>query len=300
MVALSGVLCALVTPLTPTGEVDLAGLDRLLDRVVRGGVAGICPVGSTGEGSRLTAEQRATVVARVRDRVPAELPVIPTPGVANPPGIPAEIDRCAELGADAALVPPPPHYALTDAELRDFYRRLADTAALPVVIYNFPKLTGVPVPVEVVRAVAGHERIAGIKDSGRDFEYTTAVRYATAEAPGFALLTGSDTMLLATVLIGGAGAVCGSANLVPELGRDLYAAAVAADLTRARVLQRQLFNVVAAARAAGFPAGWKAALELAGVCAATPAAPAAPLTGDRLEALRGKLTALGVPLSPTG
>lgn len=294
MVELSGVLCALVTPLTPAGEVDLAGLDRLLDRVVRGGVAGVCPVGSTGEGSRLTAAQRARVVARVRDRVPAGLPVVPTPGVANPPGIPAEIDRYAELGADAVLVPPPPHYALGGAELRDFYQRLADTAALPVVIYNFPNLTGVPVPVDVVRAVAGHDRIAGIKDSSRDFEYTTAVRYATADAPGFALLTGSDTMLLATVLIGGAGAVCGSANLVPELGRDLYAAAAAADLPRARVLQQRLFAVVAAARAAGFPTGWKAALELAGVCPATPAAPAHPLAGPALEALHDQLTALGV------
>lgn len=294
MVNLSGVLCALVTPLTPAGELDGAGLDRLLDRVLAGGVDGVCPVGSTGEGSRLTAETRAAVVARVRQAVPAGLPVIPSPAVANPPGIGAEIDRYAQLGADAVLVPPPPHYALPDADLRDFYRRLADTAALPVVIYNFPKLTGVPVPVGVVGELAGHERVIGIKDSSRDFEYTTAVRYATAEAPDFAVLTGSDTMLLATVMIGGAGAVCGSANLVPGLVRDLYAAAVAADLPRARALQQRLFSVVTAVRTAGFPAGWKAALDLAGVCSATPAAPASPVTGAALGALREQLTQLGV------
>lgn len=293
MSALSGVLCALATPLDADGRLDAAGLERLVERVLRGGVSGICPAGSTGEGSRLTAEQRAALVEQVRKQVPAGLPVVPAPGVSNPAGIPAEIEQYARLGADAVLVPPPPYYPLSVADLCGYYTKLADASPLPIVIYHFPNLLGVGVPVETVREVAAHPRIAGLKDSGRDFEYTAAVRYATAHLPDFALLTGSDTMLLATVLIGGAGTIAASANLVPELGCELYAAARDADLPRGRELQRRLFEVIDAVRAVGAPAGWKAALALAGICGAAPAPPAAPVTGGALTALRDRLTALG-------
>jgi dihydrodipicolinate synthase/N-acetylneuraminate lyase len=117
----------------------------------------------------------------------------------------------------------------------------------------------------VVAALAGHRQIVGIKDSRRDLEYTQAVLYASAGAD-FAVLTGSDTLLLATITLGGAGAVVGSANLVADPGTAVYDAALMGDLVTARPLQQRLFEVVSAVRAAGFPTGWKAALELAGIC----------------------------------
>jgi 4-hydroxy-tetrahydrodipicolinate synthase len=145
----------------------------------------------------------------------------------------------------------------------------------------------------VVAALAGHPRVVGIKDSSRDLEYTQAVLYASAGAD-FAVLTGSDTLLLATVVLGGAGAVVGSANLVADLGMAVYDATLRGDLATARPLQQRLFEVVSAARAAGFPTGWKAALELAGICSALPAPPASPVSADTMAALRDRLVELGV------
>jgi len=289
-----GVYCALVTPLTESGELDLDGLDRLIERVLQGGVTGISPVGSTGEGSRLTAEQRHRVVERVRESVPADLPVIAAPSTAVPPRIADEISALADLGSDAVLLAPPMAYALGDRDVRSYYETIADSSALPIVMYHIPQLTGVPVTPAVVGELAGHERIVGIKDSSRDFDNFQLFCYAAAGAAQFSVFTGSDTQLLAAVAAGGAGTIAASANVVPELGVQLYQAARDQDWPTARALQQRLHGVVAAARAAGYPTGWKAALEICGVCPAHPAPPALPPEPERVAALRTRLRELEV------
>lgn len=291
---LAGVYCALVTPLDTDGSVDDAGLERLIGRVVDGGVAGVCPAGSTGEGMRLSAEQRVSLLRRVRALVPVDLTVIPSPSSAHPPATIEEIRSFAAEGADAVLVSPPASYRLAADDVLRFYTTLADQSPLPIVLYHIPDLMGVGVPAEVAARLAGHPRVIGLKDSSRQFEYSEEVLYATREAE-FSLLTGSDTMLMATVLHGGTGAVAASANLVPDLGCALYRAAAGADWEEAGRLQERLFQVVAAVRQAGGAApGWKAALALAGVCSPDPAPPAGPVSGPALGRLRARLADLEV------
>jgi|SRR5665213_530706 len=294
VIRLEGVMCALVTPMHPTGEVDLEGLERLVQRVVDGAVTGICPVGSTGEGPRLTAQQRHAVVGRVRALVPDGFPVIPSPASAVPARTAEDVEALAALGCHAVLVAPPSGYLLDDDDVRRFYEDLAARSPLPIVMYNFPALTRVRIAPAVVAKLAHHERIIGVKDSSRELEYTQAALYASAGTSDFAVLTGSDTMLVATLMVGGSGAIVASANLVPALGVAVYEATVEEDWPRARELQRTLFEVVSAARAAGFPAGWKAALDMAGVCAPYPAPPASPVTGEALAVLRERLEELEV------
>ena len=291
---LAGVYCALVTPLDGSGALDDAGLERLADRVVRGGVAGVCPAGSTGEGMRLSAEQRISLLRRVRALVPPGLTVIPSPSSTHPPATAEEIWAFAGEGADAVLVAPPASYRLADDDLFRFYDTLAEQSPLPIVMYHIPDLMGVGVPAKVAARLAGHPRIIGLKDSSRQFEYTEEVLYATA-GTGFSVLTGSDTMLVATLLHGGTGAIAASANLVPDLGCAVYRAAARQDWEEAGRLQERLFHVVAAVRQAGGAApGWKAALGLAGVCSPQPAPPAGPVTGPALDRLRERLAELEV------
>lgn len=293
-ISLRGILCALVTPMDTGGEVDYDGLERLVEHVVRGGVSGICPVGSTGEGSRLSAEQRYGVVKRVRSLAPPDLPVIPAPSTSVPAQVDADIEALASLGADAVLLAPPAAYLLGDDDVLVYYTGAATRSPLPIIVYNFPALTRVQISPRVAGELAQHERIAGLKDSSRDMEYTQSVLYETAAAADFVVLTGSDTLLLATLAAGGAGAIAGSANCVPRLGADLFRAASAGDWALARTLQERLFQVVSAARAAGFPCGWKAALELSGICSAQPAPPALPVRGEPLSRLRARLAELEV------
>ncbi|MGH2949693.1 MAG: dihydrodipicolinate synthase family protein, partial [Solirubrobacteraceae bacterium] len=203
------------------------------------------------------------------------------------------LEELAARGAAAALVAPPAYYPLSDGDVLGFYERLADRSPLPLLLYNMPALTKISIAPAVVAALSAHPRVAGIKDSSRDLEYLTAVRYATGE--GFAVLTGSDSLLLASMVLGADGAIAASANLAPELGCTLYRHAAAGEIEAARAAQRRVFELVSACRAGPFPAGWKAALELAGVCEGHLAAPATPLEGEPRERLRARLTELGLP-----
>jgi dihydrodipicolinate synthase/N-acetylneuraminate lyase len=288
----SGMLVALVTPLDRRGELDERGLERILDRALAAGVSGVCPVGSTGEGPRLGRARRLEVVDAVVRRVGDRVPVIPAPAVETLDGGAAELEELAARGAAAALVAPPAYYPLSDSDVLAFYERLADRSPLPLLLYNMPALTKISLAPGVVGALALHPRVAGIKDSSRDLEYLTAVRYATGD--GFAVLTGSDSTLLASMAVGADGAIAASANLAPELGCALYRHAAAGELEEARAAQRRVFELVRACRVGPFPAGWKAALELAGLCEGHLAAPAGPLTGEPHERLRARLIGLGL------
>lgn len=290
----SGVMVALVTPLDADGHLDEASLERVVERVVAGGVRGVCPTGSTGEGARLTAAQRLAVTRRVRALAPAGVPVLPgVPLTTLEEGV-AELGEFEAAGADAALVAPPSYYPLSDEGARRLFTGLADRSPLPVVLYNIPMFTKVTIGVRVAADLAAHPRVVGIKDSSRDMEYQSELIAATRAAADFSVYTGSDTLLLASALLGARGAIAASANLVPGLGVALFEAVADGDLDRARQLQDRLFAVVKACRRGDFPAGWKAALEVVGVCSGRLADPAAGLPPAERDALAARLASLGV------
>jgi dihydrodipicolinate synthase/N-acetylneuraminate lyase len=286
----SGVMAALVTPLHEDGRLDEAGLDRLVERVLVGGADGLSPVGSTGEGALLTREQRLAVTARVRKLAPAGTPVVPGVPVVTLADGQAELAALADLGATAALAAPPAYYPLSDDGVRRLFETLASGAPLPILLYNIPVFTKVRISPPVVAQLAGHPAIAGIKDSGRDLEYQQAVISATAGAE-FSVLTGADSMLVASLAMGAAGTIAASVNLVPELTAGIYRACAAGDVAAARPLQARLARIIAACRQGFFPAGWKAALAEIGVCAAHPAPPGTALSAGELARLRELLAA---------
>ncbi|MDQ0213489.1 dihydrodipicolinate synthase family protein [Arthrobacter bambusae] len=286
----AGAMVALATPVNPDGSLDPKGLERLLEHVVAGGVAGISPCGSTGEGARLTRDDRLCVARQVLEQA-AGLPVIP--GVAATSLLEArhELDLLGELGATAALVAPPSYFPSTDAETEDLYIRLADDSPIPLVLYNIPQFTKAPVRPGVVGRLMLHPNIIGIKDSSRDLEYLQSVISATAEAKltgDFRIYTGTDTMLVASALAGADGTIAASANLVPHLGVQIMES-VSTDLRQAMELQKELAVIVYACRKGSPPGGWKAALSLAGMCDRTLVPPAIGLSEDEVEELRREL-----------
>lgn len=293
----AGALVALATPTTPSGELDLEALDRLVEHVVSGGVAGVSPCGSTGEGARLTARQRLDVTARVMQRA-GGLPVVAGVPVSAVPDAEAELRQLHELGVRAALVAPPAYFPMGEPEVEDFYHRLADSSPVPLVLYNIPAFTRIPVPARTVGRLAVHPNVVGLKDSSRDLEYLQAavgaVQHAAAE--DFRVYTGTDTMLVASTLAGADGSIAASANLVPELAVRILNL-ISADLPRALELQCRLAGIVASCRRGTPPSGWKAALSLLGLCTPAPVPPALPLPEDTIDQLRRELLEV-IPLEP--
>lgn len=286
----AGAMVALATPVNPDGSLDPKGLERLLGHVIAGGVAGISPCGSTGEGARLTGEQRQRVARQVLEQA-SGLPVIPGVAATSLRETQNELALLGDLGATAALVAPPSYFPSTDVETEDLYVRLADESPIPLVLYNIPAFTKAPVRPGVVGRLMLHPNIIGIKDSSRDLEYLQSVIRATAEAKltgEFRIYTGTDTMLVASALAGADGTIAASANLVPHLGVQIMEL-VSTDLQQAMALQKELAVVVAACRRGSPPAGWKAALSLVGICDRTLVPAARGLSENEVEELRRDL-----------
>ena len=289
-----GVLVALASPLKSDGSVDEPAFARLVEHVLAGGVHGLLPLGSTGEGAALDESARRTALRCVVKAAAGRVPVIC--GVAQPNLQLArtEVEAAARLGADAVLVAAPFYYPMDQASVLAFYRAIAETASVPVLVYNIPQFTKVVVDAATVAALAAEGAIRGIKDSSRDFEYFEGVCIATRDVTGFRVFTGSDTMLVASLAAGAAGTICGAGNVAPHWVVRIYDEYTRGDLEAARASQDALYRLVMALRGDIFPGAIKAALHLQGICEPWPAPPAQRLD-ERLEArLRERLAEWGL------
>ncbi|HUZ85998.1 MAG TPA: dihydrodipicolinate synthase family protein [Candidatus Baltobacterales bacterium] len=263
---LTGVLPALVSPLRRDGSVDEAAVPRLVQHMLDGGVHGLLALGSTGETASLDETSRRKVLDAVVRAAGGRVPVLCGVAQSHLAAARVELAAAANLGADAALVAPPFYYPMDQPGVLAFFRELAAHSPLPILLYHIPQFTKVMTEPASVAALAREGTIAGIKDSSRDFEYFEGVCIATRDLPGFRIFTGSDTMLLPSLAMGGAGTICGAANVAPHWVVRIYDEYRRGDLAAARKSQDALYQLVVAVRAGVFPGAIKAALELQGIC----------------------------------
>jgi 4-hydroxy-tetrahydrodipicolinate synthase len=294
---LDGVIVALLTPVSQAGRVDHGALRHLVERLVDRGVTGVSPLGSTGEGYSLDLEQRLAVVDTVARAVPAGMPVIPGVFAHNHEQAVAEVAAYAGHGGTAVLAAPPAYYPLSAAEQQGYFSRLADAAALPLVIYNIPVFTKIQIAPAAAVALAAHPRVAGLKDSGRDLGYATELLDAVAASGAgadFSVLTGTDSLLVSYLLAGARGTICADANIVPELVVAVYEAVRAGKVDDALRLEARLRAVQLACQVGTAPAAYKAALAAAGIGEPWLVPPRLPLTETETERLIQRLTDLDV------
>ncbi|HEV2475048.1 MAG TPA: dihydrodipicolinate synthase family protein [Candidatus Dormibacteraeota bacterium] len=291
---LTGVLVALVTPMTHEGRVDEPAVERLVQHVVGGGVHGLLALGSTGETASLDERARRTMLEAVVKAAARRVPVICGVAQSHLAAAREELKAAASLGADAVLVAPPFYYPTDQAGVLAFYRELAAGATLPLMLYNIPQFTKVVAEPGTVATLAREGTIQGIKDSSRDFEYFEGVCIATRDMPAFRIFTGSDTMLLASLAMGGAGTICGAGNVVPAMVVRIFENYLRGDIEAARSAQDRLYEVVVAVRAGVFPLAIKSALHMMGVCEPWSAPPVRQLDERLAGPLREALAANGL------
>ena len=291
---LKGVLPALVSPLTREGRADEPAVERLVQRMLDGGVSGLLALGSTGETATLDETARRAILAAVVRSAAGRVPVLCGVAQSHLLAARAEVEAAARLGADGVLVAPPFYYPMDQPTLVAFYRRLAEESPLPILLYNIPQFTKVVADPASVVTLVREKAIVGMKDSSRDFEYFEAVALATRELPSFRLFTGSDTMLLASMAMGGSGTICGAANVAPEWVVRICEQFERGDIDAARTSQDRLYELVMAVRGGSFPAAIKAALSLQGICEPWMAPPVERLDGRSEAALRERLAAWGL------
>ncbi|HOW64277.1 MAG TPA: dihydrodipicolinate synthase family protein [Candidatus Paceibacterota bacterium] len=240
---LRGIVPPLVTPLLARDQLDEAGLERLLEYVLAGGVHGLFILGTTGEGTslsyRLREELTEHVCRQVRGRVPVLVGITDTAFMES-----VRVARhAAEKGAAAVVLAPPYYLPEGQPELREYLDHLLPELSIPLFLYNMPPLTKVPFAVETVSWAMDHPEIVGIKDSSGDMNYFHQLCLLAPRRPEWTILVGPEHLLAESVLLGGHGGVNGGANLLPRLYVDLYEAACLGDLPRIRRLHHIVVQV---------------------------------------------------------
>jgi 4-hydroxy-tetrahydrodipicolinate synthase len=286
-----GIIAVMATPFTANERLDEPALRALVAHLLRGGVHGLFPAGSTGEFYALTREEKQRIIEITIEEAEGRVPVYAGTGAISTREA-IELTKMAErAGADAVIVLTPFYISPSQEELYQHYSKIAKSTKLPILLYNNPGRAGVSLSPETVAKLSRIENIVGIKDSSGDLTLTTEYIRRTSE--GFAVLAGRDTLIYATLASGGQGAVSGTANIVPELVVEIYEAFIKGDYERARVAQFRLAPLRQAFGLGTFPVVVKEALDIIGVRAGPPRRPLHPLSPDRREELRRILKEIG-------
>ena len=239
---LKGIIPPIVTPLINNNKIDEAGLEKLIEHLISGGVHGIFLLGTTGEGAHLSYKLRKDFIKKscslIDNRIPVMVGITDTCIEGS-----LEIAEAAKsAGANAVVVAPPYYVPITQIEMVEYLENLAPQLPLPFLMYNMPSCTKMHMTVDTIKKAKELGAI-GIKDSSGDMAYFYSLIEEFKNSPEFSIIAGSELFLPETITYGGHGAVAGGANLFPRLFVDLYEASIAKDLEKIISLREKLFKI---------------------------------------------------------
>ncbi|MEM2123189.1 MAG: 4-hydroxy-tetrahydrodipicolinate synthase [Candidatus Bathyarchaeia archaeon] len=287
-----GVIPAMVTPFNGDGSIDFEGLKRLTRILLDAGVHGLFPLGSIGEGPKLSREMRMKVLEAVVDAAGSNVKVIPGAGGVTTRDTIQYVGDASDLGASAAIIHPPWYYHPTPEALLEHYLMVADNSEIPIILYNLPSFVGYEIPVEVVAKAAEHENIIGIKDSSANLLYFMELIRITPE--GFNVIQGYGVLFLPSLIIGGRATLSGEANLAPRLFTGIYEAYLRRDLEEARRLHSKAAALAPVLGYGTFPVSVKEAMNMIGLPGGHALPPSSPLKPEERDKLRRALIEAGI------
>lgn len=279
-----GVVPALVTPLDAAGELIEHALRDLLDYTISNGVHGVFLLGSAGEFYGLRTSQRTRILDIGVEHVDGRVPIYAGASDMTTRDAIDSVQMVGSVGGISALSVLTPFFLTpSQSELEQHFRAIAAATELPVVLYNNPGRTQVPIAAETLAALAGLDNVVGIKDSSGDIEVTE--QYLQAVPPDFSVLIGKDTLIYEGLRRGAAGAIASTANVAPLLVAELFRAFEEGETSRAARLQERLSRLRAAVDAATFPVALKVGLKHVGIDAGQCFAPAGQIDEASLARL---------------
>jgi 4-hydroxy-tetrahydrodipicolinate synthase len=242
-------LCAMITPFTGTGALDLDGAQRLADHLVSAGCEGLVLSGTTGESPTTTDAEKSALVTAVREAVDGRASVVAGVGTFDTRHT-VELALAAEkAGADGLLVVSPYYSRPPQDALEAHFREVADASGLPLMLYDIPGRTGTRIEPGTMIRLAGHPRIVAVKDCSYDFLGAQKVLAATE----LAYYAGCDEHNLALYAVGAAGYVSTVANVVPAQLRSVLDTFDAGDTSSSARLQQRATPLVESVMASGLP-----------------------------------------------
>ncbi len=244
-VELKGIIPAILTPMNPDESVNLDVLRQQIERMIDGGVHGLFPFGTNGEGYILSQEEKIEVLEAAIDQVKGRVPVYAGTGCISTADTVRMSKKAQELGADVLSIITPSFAVASQKELYDHYVEVARHVNIPIVLYNIPARTGNKLLPETVAKLARDvDLILGAKDSSGDWENLLAYITLTRDLEkGFRVLSGNDSLILPCLKEGGAGGIAGCANVYPHVLASIYDLFQAGKLEEAQAAQDSIASL---------------------------------------------------------
>ena len=287
---LGTVLTAMVTPFAPDGSVDTVTAARLATRLVDSGCDGLVVSGTTGESPTTTDDEKLTLLRAVLEAVGDRARIIAGAGTYDTAHSVHLAKACAAEGAHGLLIVTPYYSRPPQSGLVAHFSAVADATDLPVVLYDIPPRSVIPIDWDTLRTLSAHPNIVAVKDAKGDLLGASQLMAET----GLAYYSGDDALNLPWLAVGAVGFVSVWGHLAAGPLRDMLTAFNSGDLATARKISVTLAPLNAAQTRLGGVTLSKAGLRLQGFDAGDPRLPQMPATESQLEELAADMRAASV------
>jgi 4-hydroxy-tetrahydrodipicolinate synthase len=287
---LGTLLTAMVTPFKPDGSLDLDTATKLATHLVDAGCDGLVLSGTTGESPTTTDDEKLALLRAVLDAVGDRARVIAGAGSYDTAHSVHLAKACAEAGAHGLLVVTPYYSRPPQAGLVAHFTAVADASDLPVLLYDIPPRSSIPIEWDTLRTLAEHPNIVGVKDAKGDLPGGAQIIAET----GLVYYSGDDALNLPWLAMGAVGFVSVWGHLAAGQLRDMWSAFNSGDVATARKINVALAPLASAQSRLGGVTMSKAGLRLQGIDVGEPRLPQIPAAPDEIEALAADMCAAAV------
>lgn len=262
MLRIQGSIVAIVTPFHQDGSVNFSKLGELVDWQIQNGTDGIVALGTTGESATMTDEEDDAVCEYVLKRVNGRIPVIVGSGSNCTASMLEKSLRYQAMGAQGLLIIAPYYNKTNEEGMYRHFATVVDAVDIPCILYNVPGRTGCSISEGVVKRLAGHPNVMGIKEASGNMSY--ACKIARYLGPDFAMYSGNDDITVPILSIGGSGVISVLANILPQQTHDMVIAYLSGDTAAATAAQLRYLELINSLFLEVNPIPVKAALNMMG------------------------------------
>jgi 4-hydroxy-tetrahydrodipicolinate synthase len=256
---------AIITPFKNDSSIDFSALGRIINHVIKGGVNYIVAMGTTGEASTLTRDEKKALISYVTEAVDNRIPLVAGVGGNNTREVINTIIDLDLQGVDAILSVAPYYNKPGQRGLFQHFKAIADSTPLPVIIYNVPGRTACNISSDTCIELANEiENIIGVKEASGDIGQI--MRIMKGKPDNFLVISGDDSMTIPIIAAGGAGVISVMANAFPAECSELVSAALKNNFKSAREIHFRFMEAIELMFAEGNPAGIKAFMTAKGLC----------------------------------
>ena len=291
MATFHGVFPAIITPMTPAGQLYEAALREVMEFNIRAGVQGFWVAGGTGESVLLDDEENMRIAEIAAEQVRGRVTNIMHVGALTTARAARLAEHAARVGVQAICCVPPFFYKPSDEAIVEHYRVVAAAADLPFLVYNLPQCTGTEITPELLRKIQeGVPQLVGLKHSAPSFPYVRDFAKM-----GLACIIGNGALMLPALTLGATGCIDGPPNMAPEPWVEIWQAYQDGDLKRAEAAQERATEVTNLVRQFGLHATTKAVLSARlGIDCGNPRPPGLPLTAAQRQQVLQRAAELGL------